>query len=102
MEVTMLINLVFDYYTDVIDVPDEIGCQIKKYQRKCDKWLFNRLNDHKYWEIDKHGKKIGVGICSEAFVYWLNNFILNDSEKKSFIVEKNIQGYDSSLPTLFY
>ena len=53
----MLINLVFDYYTDVIDVPDEIGCQIKKYQRKCDKWLFNKLNDHKYWEIDKHGKK---------------------------------------------
>lgn len=25
----MLVNLVFDYYTDVINVPDEIGTQIK-------------------------------------------------------------------------
>ena len=29
----MLVNLVFDYYTDVINVPDEIGTQIKKYQK---------------------------------------------------------------------
>ena len=38
----MLVNLVFDYYTDVINVPDKIGTQIKKYQKKCDKWLYNK------------------------------------------------------------
>ena len=44
----MLVNLVFDYYTDVINVPDEIGTQIKKYQKKCDKWLYNKDNNHQY------------------------------------------------------
>lgn len=52
----MLVNLVFDYYTDVINVPDEIGTQIKKYQRKCDKWLYNKDNNHQYWEKDEYGK----------------------------------------------
>ncbi|MDD6645088.1 MAG: hypothetical protein PUE67_03425 [Oscillospiraceae bacterium] len=98
----MLINLVFDFYTDVIDVPDEIGSQIEKYQKKCDKWLFNKLNDHEYWEKDEYGNKIGIGICSDAFVCWLNNFVLNDSEQKAFIVKENVQEYDSSFPTLFY
>lgn len=46
----MLVNLVFDYYTDVINVPDEIGTQIKKYQKKCDKWLYNKDNNHQYWK----------------------------------------------------
>lgn len=58
----MLVNLVFDYYTDVINVPDKIGTQIKKYQKKCDKWLYNKDNNHQYWEKDEYGKKLGVGI----------------------------------------
>ena len=33
----MLINLCFDYYTDVINVPGRIGKKIKYYQNKCDK-----------------------------------------------------------------
>lgn len=98
----MLINLVFDYYTDVVDVPDDIVSQLKKYQVKCDKWLFNKGNDHKFWEKDEYGNKIGVGVCSEAFVYWLNNYVLNESKQKAFIVKENVQKYDSSFPTLFY
>ena len=47
----MLVNLVFDYYTDVINVPDKIGTQIKKYQRKCDKWLYNKDNNHQRQDI---------------------------------------------------
>lgn len=30
----MLVNLVFDYYTDVINVPDKIGTQIKKISKE--------------------------------------------------------------------
>lgn len=98
----MLVNLVFDYYTDVINVPDEIGTQIKKYQKKCDKWLYNKNNNHQYWEKDEYGKKLGVGICSDAFVYWLNSFVLNDSEQKAAVLKRNLPEYDSSLPTIFY
>ena len=98
----MLVNLVFDYYTDVINVPDKIGTQIKKYQKKCYKWLYNKDNDHQYWEKDEYGKKLGVGIFSDAFVYWLNSFVLNDSEQKTVVLKRNLQEYDSSLPTIFY
>ena len=48
----MLVNIVFDYYADIVSVPDSIGINIKKYQNQCDKWLFNKLNEHEFWEKD--------------------------------------------------
>lgn len=98
----MLVNVVFDYYADVIDVPDCVGKSIKKYQNKCDRWLFNKLNDHEFWEKDSSGNKLGVGICSESFIYWLNEFVLKNSEEKAYIVQKNVDKYDESLPTIYY
>ena len=98
----MLVNLVFDYYTDIINVPDYVVNKIKKYQNQCDKWLFNKLNEHEFWIKDESGKKEGIGICSEAFVYWQNEFILNENEEKAVIVKRNLKNYDASLPTLFY
>lgn len=98
----MLVNVVFDYYADIIDVPDCVGKSIKKYQNKCDCWLFNELNDHEFWEKDSSGNKLGVGICSESFIYWLNEFVLKNSEEKAYIVQKNVDKYDESLPTIYY
>ena len=98
----MLINIVFDYYVDTISVPENIGINISKYQNECDLWLFNELNDHDFWEKDSSGEKLGVGICSEAFIYWLNTYIIKDSNEKAYIVQKGISEYDESLPTLFY
>lgn len=51
----MLVNIVFDYYADIISVPDSFGINIKKYQNQCDKWLFNKLNEHEFWEKDDSG-----------------------------------------------
>lgn len=98
----MLINIVFDYYVDIISVPNNIGTNIKKYQNLCDRWLYNKLNEHEFWEKDSSGKKLGIGICSEAFIYWLNNYALKDSEEKAYIVQKNINKYDESLPAIYY
>ena len=98
----MLINMVFDYYVDIINVPDSIGVNIKKYQNQCDRWLFNKLNEHEFWEKDNSGKKLGVGVCSESFIYWLNKFVLKDSKEKAYIVQKSINKYDESLPTIYY
>lgn len=86
----MLINMVFDYYVDIINVPDSIGVNIKKYQNQCDRWLFNKLNEHEFWEKDNSGKKLGVGVCSESFIYWLNKFVLKDSKEKAYILQKSI------------
>ena len=66
----MLVNIVFDYYADIVSVPDSIGINIKKYRNQCDKWLFNKLNEHEFWEKDDSGNKLGVGVCSESFIYW--------------------------------
>lgn len=98
----MLINVVFDYYADIISVPDNIGKDIKKYQNQCDKWLFNKSNNHKFWEKDSSGKKLGVGICSEALVYWLNEFVPKDSDEKAAIVQKSVKEKDKSLPAIYY
>ena len=96
----MLVNLVFDYYTDIINVPDNIANKIRKYQNQCDKWLFSK--NHEFWIKDENGKKLGVGICSEAFVYWLNEFVLKNNDEKAVIVKRDLEKYDDSLPTLFY
>lgn len=101
-DIKLLVNLVFDYYTDIIDVPNYIAYNIKDYQDKCDEWLFDESIDHQFWERDEFGKKDVVGICSEAFVYWLNEFILKNNDEKAVIVKRNLKKFDSSLPTLFY
>lgn len=98
----MLVNIVFDYYADIVSVPDSIGINIKKYQNQCDKWLFNKLNEHEFWEKDDFGNKLGVGVCSESFIYWLNEFVLKDSKEKAYIVRKSINNYDESFPTIYY
>ena len=96
----MLVNLVFDYYTDVIDVPTYIASNIKKYQNRCDRWIF--AHENQFWVKDKSGKKLCVNLTSEAFVYWLNKFILKDNDEKAVIIKRDLKEYDSSLPTLFY
>ena len=53
----MLVNIVFDYNADIVSVPDSIGINIKKYRNQCDKWLFNKLNEHEFWEKDDSGNK---------------------------------------------
>lgn len=98
----MLVNLVFDYYTDVVDVPDFVAEKLKKYQNKCDKWLFNKLNEHDFWELDENGNKEAVGICSEAFVYWLNHVELSSSNQTAKIVQRDLSEFDNTLPTIFY
>ena len=97
-----------DYYTnicynaDIVSAPDSFGINIKKYQNQCDKWLFNKLNEHEFWEKDDSENKLGVGVCSESFIYWLNEFVLKDSKEKAYIVRKSINNYDESLPTIYY
>ena len=78
----MLVNIVFDYYADIISVPDSFGINIKKYQNQCDKWLFNKLNEHEFWEKDDSGNKLGVGVLIEWLINWLIEFVLNVNKEK--------------------
>lgn len=60
------------------------------------------MNEHEFWEKDDSGNKLGVGVCSESFIYWLNEFVLKDSKEKAYIVRKSINNYEESLPTIYY
>ena len=48
----------------------------------------------------KNGEKFGCCYRSEAFVEWLNKFILFDSIDKVEVIETNVTEFDTSLPFL--
>ena len=43
------------------------------------KWLYDRKNDHGYWK--DLGGVGGVCYTEEAFISWLNSFVIKTSEK---------------------
>ena len=100
----MLVNVVFTYDYDLIDVPQELVKQIKKLQLKCDKWLYNKENEHELWIKEGSDTKFAVNTCSEAFVHWLNTFVLADPNNKARIVDKDkpMDSIDKDLPTIYY
>lgn len=97
----MLINIVFSYDFDIVDVPNIIGDNVRTYQLACDKWLYDKNNNHDFWII-KNNKKYAIATSSEAFVYYINN-ILFCGEKASIVKkELNLDSLDLSRPTLYY
>ena len=100
----MLVNVVFTFNYDVVDVPKDIAKDLKKYQLQCDKWLFNKKNNHEFWIERGSNKKYAVNTCSEAFVYYLNTFVLSNTSGLASIVEsdKDLDLLDESMPTIYY
>ena len=98
----MLIMIKHDYYNDLINVPDSIAKNIKKYQNKFDKWLHDKSNNHPFWETDKFGKKLAAITSSEAFIYWINEFVLSDSKQKAVLYEENTNVYDELIPKIWF
>ena len=58
----MLVNVVFTYDYDVIDVPKDLVKRVKKLQLQCDKWLYNKENGHEYWIKEGSDTKFAVNI----------------------------------------
>ena len=89
----MIVKIEFCYEkdTEYILCPAKVGRNIRQLQRDFDKWLYNRQNNHSYWEvadIDEEGNNI-YGVCfnAEAFVYWLNNIRFTKRKKIAKLVE---------------
>jgi hypothetical protein len=86
---------------DIIDCPEHIMDKLTYYRNKFTDWLFDKNNCHTYWVIE-NGEKIGCCYRSEAFVEWLNRFVLKDSLQKAVVVEKEICIWDKNLPEVFF
>ena len=95
----LVIHHTFD--ADIIVVPDKIADNCRLYQKKFDKWIYDKSIDHKYW-IYKNGEKYGIGMCTEAFVEYLNNFHVKNPKEKVYVLEENIREFSEDLPILYF
>ncbi|MGE8081904.1 hypothetical protein [Peribacillus loiseleuriae] len=89
----MIVKVEFMYEedTEYICCPAKVGRNIRQLQRDFDKWLYDRENNHPYWEVadeDEEGNKL-YGVCfnAEAFVFWLNNVRFNKGKNVAKLIE---------------
>lgn len=86
------IEFTFEEDTAYIMCPSKVGRNIRQLQRDFDRWIYDRNNDHSYWEvahIDEDGE-IYYGVCfdAEAFVYWLNNVRFIKGKQVARLIDK--------------
>lgn len=86
---------------DIIDCPVDISDNLMEYRIQFLKWLFDKQNHHSYW-VYKNGEKYGCCYRSEAFVKWLNCFVLHNSAIKVKILESYVTTWDKSLPFICF
>lgn len=103
----MKIFCTFDCYADILEVPEEVGCRIKKYRNKFLDWLYDRKNHHGYWvKLDNgNGKAVyGVQYGSDAFVDWLNKKVLKGKEPRAVVIERDLDRdtYTGDIPYIWF
>lgn len=70
----------------LISVPTIVAENAKEYQTRFDKWLNSPCADHNYWIQSPDGTRALCYDGAEAFVSWLNEYILINTETKAIII----------------
>lgn len=91
----------FTYYVDIIEVPDYIAKDIKKYQRAFDKWLYDKDNNHGLWVI-VDGQKKAVSFDTQDFVDYLNRHAISNSDSVCRVIESSLLMAPPNLPIVFF
>jgi len=95
----MRVVIEFDIRADIIECPEIIVPDLITYQDKFFEWLYNKNNDHDYWEYE-NGKKSCLCYRADALIEWLNTFVLD--EEKAYMIKSGADTWDTSLPKLFF
>ncbi|MEH6937536.1 hypothetical protein V7056_06710 [Bacillus sp. JJ664] len=77
--------------TEYIKCHSKVGRNIRTLQRDFDRWLYDRQNNHPYWEEfeeDDGTKHIVVRFNEDAYVYWLNNVRFNKGKQVAKLIKK--------------
>ncbi len=90
----------FHFFQELANVPDYVEENIKFYQEKFLEWLTDPSNKHQYWfypdpvenDFADDDNEPSLSYAGEAFVYWLNEFILTDSVEKASLEEGEYTG----------
>lgn len=91
----------FIYHTDIIEVPDHIARSISRVQRKFDKWLYDKSNDHGCW-IMIGGQKRAVSFGTSDFVNYINQHLLSDDVCKATIVQEHLSVPPDGMISIFF
>lgn len=70
----------------LLSVPAHIARDARAYQMQFDKWLTAPQAGHNYWHIGPDGTPALRYDGAEAFVKWLNEFVLDASEAPACVV----------------
>ena len=95
-----LVIIEWEYEYDLLECPSLVAESIKEYQQQFDKWLYDKSNDHGYWVTESlHKTNPDESFGVDAFVDWLNRFVLHDKTEKAKVVgtypvdERNEKGH---------
>lgn len=82
--------------SDIVMCPDYISNDLGTFQRKFDRWLSKKSNRHGYWVKDCFG---GDALCfdGEAFVKWLNQFIIKQNEEQAYFIKRRVKPNDEEV-----
>lgn len=94
----MLLNFAFsEYDTDILEVPEFIIENIDLYRKKFEKWLYDKSNKMTYDSKDRVFRFRG-----DAFVYWLNTYVLKDNDTKAKLIASQSDSADLSAATIWF
>lgn len=80
-------------------VPDMIADNLMKYINDFFDWLYDKNNDHGYWIHLPNSSDLGVCYTEEAFIKWINDFIIIDSEKSVLIeIKESLSEEEKTYP----
>ena len=93
----------FDCCVQILDVPQQVVENRKKLSNQFLDWIYDKSNDHEYWELSSDGKKLALSYDAEAFAAWLNAFVLNqDAHKAVFIGDCSFDEIPKDIPSICF
>ena len=100
----MKMVLSFEFDADIIDVPKSIIENKDELKNEFYDWLYDKNIHHRFWANEKgvqDGTQFGVVYRSDAFIEWINTYVLLGVEKAS-LLEEQVDDWDRTLPTLWF
>ncbi|EOY7134167.1 hypothetical protein [Clostridioides difficile] len=80
------VNFGGNYSPDYIYVPNEISLKKYEIRNEFHNWIDNTEDEHPFWCYE-NGVQIGLDYRGDAIVYWLNNYILKNTNDKARLIE---------------